>query len=151
ACGYAVHREYYVNDAGRQMDILATSVWLRYLENLGEKIQFPSNGYRGEYIFDIAEELSSKVGDRLTRPAAQLMEGVPPDEPAGDKEQHIDALIERARTLLGDADYRIVFDAGLKVILDDIRDDLAEFGVIYDEWFSERSLREQGFVEHALK
>jgi arginyl-tRNA synthetase len=152
ACGYSVHREYYVNDAGRQMDILATSVWLRYLESLGEKIQFPANGYRGEYIVDIAEELYSQVGDRLTRPAAQLLEGLPPDEPAGgDKELHIDALIERARTLLGQSDYRLVFDAGLKSILDDIRDDLAEFGVTYDEWFSERSLREQGFVEHALK
>jgi arginyl-tRNA synthetase len=150
ATGCDVHREYYVNDAGRQMDILATSVWLRYLESLGERIQFPVNGYRGEYVVDIAEELFRQVGDRLTRPAAQLMEGLPPDEPAGDKEQHIDALIERARTLLGDADYRLVFDAGLNAILDDIRDDLAEFGVTYDEWFSERSLRDSGLVERAL-
>jgi len=151
ACGYGVHREYYVNDAGRQMDILATSVWLRYLESLGERIQFPSNGYRGEYIVDIAEELFAQERDRLARPAAQLMEGLPPDEPVGDKEEHIDALIARTRTLLGESDYRLVFDAGLKSILDDIRDDLAAFGVIYDEWFSERSLREQGFVDHALK
>jgi arginyl-tRNA synthetase len=150
ATGCDVHREYYVNDAGRQMDILATSVWLRYLESLGERIQFPVNGYRGEYVVEIAEELFRQVGDRLTRPAAQLMEGLPPDEPAGDKEHHIDALIERARSLLGDADYRLVFDAGLKAILDDIRNDLAEFGVTYDEWFSERSLRDSGLVERAL-
>jgi arginyl-tRNA synthetase len=150
AIGCEVHREYYVNDAGRQMDILATSVWLRYLESLGERIRFPSNGYRGEYVVDIAAELHAQVGDALARPAAQLAEGLPPDEPEGDKEAHIDALIARARTLLGDADYERVFAAGLNSILDDIRDDLAEFGVTYDEWFSERSLRNAGFVEHAL-
>ena len=150
AIGCDVHREYYVNDAGRQMDILATSVWLRYLESLGERVDFPVNGYRGEYVVEIASELYARVGERLARPAAQLTEGLPPDEPEGDKEQHIDALIERTRTLLGDADYRLVFDAGLSGILDDIRDDLAEFGVTYDEWFSERRLREAGFVEHAL-
>ena len=150
ATGCDVHREYYVNDAGRQMDILATSVWLRYLESLGERIQFPVNGYRGEYVVEIAEDLFREVGDRLTRPAAQLMEGLPPDEPAGDKEQHIDALIERTRTLLGDADYRRVFNKGLSAILEDIRDDLAEFGVTFDKWFSERSLRDSGLVERAL-
>jgi arginyl-tRNA synthetase len=152
ATGHDVHREYYVNDAGRQMDILATSVWLRYLESLGERIQFPANGYRGEYVVEIAAELHARVGESLARPAAQLLEGLPADEPAGgDKEEHIDALIERARKLLGEEDYRLVFDAGLQSILDDIRDDLAEFGVTYDEWFSERALRERGLVEHALK
>ena len=54
ANGYQVHREYYVNDAGRQMDILATSVWLRYLELCGAEFTFPSNGYQGDYIWDIA-------------------------------------------------------------------------------------------------
>jgi arginyl-tRNA synthetase len=152
ALGYDVHREYYVNDAGRQMDILATSVWLRYLENLGERVQFPANGYRGEYVVDIAAELYAKVGDRLARPAAQLIETLPPDEPeGGDKEEYIDALIARTRSLLGEEDYRLVFDEGLNAILEDIREDLAEFGVTYDEWFSERRLREAKFVEHALQ
>jgi arginyl-tRNA synthetase len=54
AVGYQVHREYYVNDAGRQMNILAASVWLRYLEHCGEQFRFPSNGYRGEYVRGIA-------------------------------------------------------------------------------------------------
>lgn len=151
AIGCEVHREYYVNDAGRQMDILATSVWLRYLESLGERIHFPSNGYRGEYVVDIAADLHARVGDALARPAAQLVEGLPPDEPEGDKDAHIDALIARSRSLLGEEDYRRVFNAGLEAILDDIRNDLAEFGVTYDEWFSERALRDAGFVEHALR
>ncbi|MBT4812314.1 MAG: arginine--tRNA ligase, partial [Thiotrichales bacterium] len=57
AAGYQVHREYYVNDAGRQMDILAASVWLRYLDLCGEEVTFPSNGYQGDYIWDIAATL----------------------------------------------------------------------------------------------
>jgi len=50
--GYQVSREYYVNDAGRQMDILATSIWLRYLDLCGEKFTFPTNGYQGDYIWE---------------------------------------------------------------------------------------------------
>ena len=55
AVGYQVGREYYVNDAGRQMDILATSAYLRYLELCGEPIVFPTNAYQGDYVKDIAK------------------------------------------------------------------------------------------------
>lgn len=152
AVGFDVHREYYVNDAGRQMDILATSVWLRYLELLGETFTFPSNGYRGEYIRDIAAELQQKHGDSFLRKADAVFEGVPTDEPqGGDKEAHIDGLTQQAKQLLGAADYRTVFDIGLNAILGDIRDDLAEFGAEYDEWFSERSLVESGVVDEAIE
>ncbi len=153
ATGFKVHREYYVNDAGRQMDILAISVWLRYLELGGEEIPFPANGYKGDYVYDIAAALHRESGDALLHPAATVMRDIPPDEPEGDgatKEKHIDALIERAKMLLGPADYRRVFDIGLSIILDDIRRDLEEFGVVYDEWFSERSLTESGAVERAI-
>ncbi|MCL5974325.1 MAG: arginine--tRNA ligase [Gammaproteobacteria bacterium] len=152
AVGYDVHREYYVNDAGRQMDILATSVWLRYLEKCGEQFTFPSNGYRGEYVFDIAETLKNQHGDALLHPAAVVFEGVPTDEPqGGDKELHIDGLTNQAKKLLGAELYRQLFDLGLNAILDDIRNDLAEFGAEYDEWFSERSLVESGVVDEAIE
>jgi arginyl-tRNA synthetase len=152
AAGFGVHREYYVNDAGRQMDILAASVWLRYLEALGESFAFPINGYKGGYVRDIAASLRQIHGDKLHRPAAEVMAGLPADEPAGgDKEEHIDAIIERAKILLGAADYRTVFDAGLNLVLSDIREDLQEFGVTYDEWYSERSLTESGAVTRALE
>ncbi|HHI76841.1 MAG TPA: arginine--tRNA ligase [Gammaproteobacteria bacterium] len=151
AVGFDVHREYYVNDAGRQMDILATSVWLRYLELCGEELDFPSNGYRGDYVWDIAATLHREHGDAYRHPAAEVFEGVPADEPAGgDKEAHIDALIARAKHLLGDNRYRYVFELALNVILDDIRDDLEKFGVIYDEWYSERSLVESGAVNKCI-
>ena len=152
AVGYRVHREYYVNDAGRQMDILGTSVYLRYLDLCGEKFDFPSNGYKGDYIWDIAATLHRTHGDGLRHSAAEMFKDIPADAPAGgDKEEHIDALIERARTLLGPERYREVFDLGLNTILDDIRRDLAEFGVEYAEWFSERSLTEDGTVARTIE
>jgi len=150
ACGYRVHREYYVNDAGRQMDILAASIWLRYLELTGDRLDFPSNGYRGGYIREIADTLLSKVGDRLHRPTAAVFEHVPADAPSGDKETHIDALVANMRRLLGE-DYRTVLDAGLDSILSDIRADLEDFGVTFDEWFSERSLADSGLVQTAIE
>ena len=152
AVGFQVHREYYVNDAGRQMDILATSVWLRYLELCGEDLPFPSNGYQGDYVWDIAAALHREHGDDYRCAGAELGVGLPPDEPAGgDKEVHIDAVIARARRLLGDERYRLVLDRGLEHILDDIRDDLSRFGVDYDQWFSERSLAERGAIERAIE
>jgi arginyl-tRNA synthetase len=152
AVGFNVHREYYVNDAGRQMDILATSVWLRYLELAGEKFAFPSNGYKGDYIYDIGATLHRENGDKYRHAAANLFEGVPADEPqGGDREKHIDALIERAKRLLGPQAYRTVFDLGLNVILGDIRQDLEEFGVRYEEWYSERALVETGAADRAIE
>lgn len=152
AAGYTVEREYYVNDAGRQMDILATSVWLRYLEQCGEVLPFPSNGYRGEYIRDIAFKLHKTAGETYRRSAEAVFTAIPADEAdGGDKEKHIDALIERTKSLLGDAGYEAVFKAGLDEILDDIKDDLGEFGVSYQHWFSERSLMDDHSVEQALQ
>ncbi|MCU7835250.1 MAG: arginine--tRNA ligase [gamma proteobacterium symbiont of Taylorina sp.] len=152
ATGYSVHSEYYVNDAGRQMDILATSVWLRYLASHKVDIVFPANGYKGDYILDIAAEISNEHGDVYVVTAAEVMHGLPADEPeGGDKEKHIDALIEKAKSLLGDNRYRYVFELALNSILDDIRADLEEFGVHYDEWFSERSLMEKGLVNKGVE
>jgi len=151
AIGFNVHREYYVNDAGRQMDILATSIWLRYLEASGEALPFPSNGYRGDYVRDIAWQTHHTAGNDYRRPAELVLEDLPLDEPqGGDKELYIDAMIARAKTLLGPTLYRDFFAIGLDSILDDIKDDLHEFGVDYQEWFSERQLMDDGSVEEAL-
>ena len=151
AVGYRVAREYYVNDAGRQMEILAASTWLRYLERCGERLRFPANGYRGGYITAIADELYAAQGDALRRSAAEIFKDLPADEPqGGDKDEHIDALIVRARLLLGDAAFRRILDLALGGILADIREDLAEFGVTYDSWFSERSLIDSGQIDRAV-
>ena len=150
AAGYSVHREYYINDAGRQMEILAASVWLRYLESFGEQFPFPSNGYRGDYLRPIADKLVERAGRTLVRPAATVFADLPPDAPAGDKDLYIDAVIERAKSLLGEDGFHQAFDLALGDILADIRDDLEQFGVRYDCWFSERSLADDGAIDHAL-
>ncbi|WP_443628534.1 arginine--tRNA ligase [Candidatus Njordibacter sp. Uisw_002] len=151
ASGYEVEREYYVNDAGRQMNILAASVWLRYLQQAGEDIVFPSNGYQGAYVKDIAEQLHQSAGDRLKHSATQVMANLHADGPEGDKEKHIDDLIARAKDLLGESDYWLVFDAGLDSIRDDIKQDLHGFGVDYQHWFSERSLDQDDQINRAIK
>ena len=149
--GYEVQTEYYVNDAGRQMDILGTSTWLRYLELCGVEIEFPSNGYQGDYIWDIAATVHRQHGDRFQVSQQQLMKNVRADAPAGDKEKHIDDLIVNARSLLGEDGYRIIFDQALETLVDVIRKDLHAFGVDFDDWFSERSLSENGHIESAIQ
>lgn len=150
--GFKVHREYYVNDAGRQMDILAASVWLRYLALCGEKIIFPANAYQGEYIINIARELKKKQGEDFSLDAKKIFSQLPFDEPAGgDKEVYIDAVVARAKELLGTKKYELVFDFSLTLILTDIREDLAEFGVHFQEWFSERAFTRTDAVDQNIQ
>jgi len=151
--GYSVHREYYVNDAGRQMNILAASVWLRYLELCSEAVDFPSNGYKGDYVFDIAANVHRDHSEEFRCAPTIIFEGLPPDatpDGLGDKEAHIDGIIDRAREILGNTGFRVMLDAALDAILDDIKRDLKEFGVEFDEWFSERSLTQSGAVSDAV-
>ncbi|MGH8557422.1 MAG: arginine--tRNA ligase [Methylococcales bacterium] len=151
AAGFEVHREYYVNDAGRQMEILATSLWLRYLESCGETIAFPCNAYQGEYLRAIAQKIYRESGDFYRKSAIEIMRDLPADESeGGDKEQYIDAMVERSRALLGSEVFEVFLEFGLDDILDDIRSDLEEFGVCYNEWFSERGLSRDGAVKKAL-
>jgi arginyl-tRNA synthetase len=150
AVGYEVWREYYINDGGRQMDILTVSTWIRYLEQLGERVAFPSNGYRGDYVQGIAARLAEQAARTLLRPAAAVMDGLPEDAPAGDKERHVDALIERMRALLGADGFVSVLQLALDAMLADIREDLSSFGVEFERWYSERELVRSGAVERAI-
>jgi len=150
AVGFEVAREYYINDAGRQMDILAVSTWLRYLGLCGEELPFPQNAYRGDYVLPLAHKLKASVREQLRRPAASVLAQLPQDAPAGDKEAYIDALIARARELLGAEGFGRVLELSLSEMLADIRNDLGEFGVVFDHWSSERALADSGAIDHAL-
>jgi arginyl-tRNA synthetase len=151
AVGFDVAREYYINDAGRQMDIVAVSAWVRYLELCGEQLPFPENGYRGDYVRVLAQDLKAAAAEAtLRRPAAAVLAQLPADAPAGDKEAYIDALIARARELLGNDGFRQVLELSLTAMLSDIREDLGEFGVTFDHWCSERALADSGAIDHAL-
>ena len=152
ANGYKVDSEYYLNDAGRQMDILAVSVWARYLQLCGEPLAFPANGYQGDYAYDIGAALHRQSGDDMRHAAAAVIHGLPADEPdGGDKEQYIDALIARCKTLLGADKYRRIHALGLQEITDNIRRDLDGFGVRYDTWFAESGLMKSDSVAAALE
>ncbi|SMN11958.1 Arginyl-tRNA synthetase [uncultured Candidatus Thioglobus sp.] len=140
AVGFEVDNEYYVNDAGRQMDILATSVYLRYVKT----DTFPDNGYKGDYIFAIAEKIN-KVKK------CDIFKDVCKDEKdGGDKEKHIDDLIANCKSQLGD-DYKKIFDLAINDILTGIKVDLKEFGVEYQQWFSEQSLVDNGLSEKTVQ
>lgn len=147
ACGFAVTREYYVNDAGRQMDILALSTWVRYLELAGVVLPFPANGYQGDYVKQMAGQIYSAHGTRYIHQASALFDNAP--DAVTDAEAHLDALIANAKKLLG-PDYAYVHDFVLTEQLGDCRNDLSEFGVTFDSWFSEKSLFESGMVERTI-
>ena len=148
AAGYVVSREYYVNDAGRQMDILALSVWMRYLEINQSTLLFPSNAYQGDYVRDMARQFQEAKGSRFVHPAKAVLEGVASVE--ADPEAHLDGLIASAKRLLG-VDYASLHDFVLTEQLGDCRSDLHEFGVTFDSWFSEKSLFDSGMVERAIE
>lgn len=151
ATGYLVEREYYVNDAGRQMDILALSVWLRYSDHLAQPTgEFPRAGYQGDYIRTLAGDLAQREGRRFLRPEPTTE--LPPDGPDEDgMNRHVDARIGNMKAALGETDYRIVLDFALGHMLELIRHDLQEFGVHHDRFYSERSLYTEGRVEELVK
>ena len=156
AAGYDVQREFYVNDAGRQMDILLVSVWMRYLEAAAVAVEFPPNGYQGEYVRLRAEELRAVHGKTLERDAAAFLRGVPvargdetPEQLEALQEVRIDALIANMKALLGDA-FRSMFDQVLAQQLAECRGVLERFGVTFDRWYSEQSLYTEGKVAATL-
>ncbi len=152
AAGYDVTLEYYVNDAGRQMNILAVSVWLRYLELAAIPVVFPANAYKGQYVYEIAQKLWSQYEGEYVHSWDSVIAELPKDEPeGGDKEEYIDAMIARAMNLLGKQGFALFHQHALKTVLDDIKEDLTEFGVNYNSWFSEQSLFEDGSIQKGIQ
>ncbi|MEO1419393.1 MAG: arginine--tRNA ligase [Pseudomonadota bacterium] len=145
--GHEVHEEYYVNDAGRQMDILAVSTLIRALQECGNEIALPAAGYRGSYIRDIAADWLKQHGEPALKVAA-LLDSAPEDGDDDRKEAYVDALIHNAEQQWGEFGTLRTF--AKDAILDDIRDDLAEFGVKPDAFFSEASLTTGDALEVAL-
>ncbi len=148
AAGYQIEREYYVNDAGRQMDILGASVILRALEAAGQSLAFPEAGYKGDYIRSISAELDL---DELQNMSTEtLFAGLPEDGPNGDKEAVIGGLIDNLEETLGTELFHKIKRASLECILTEIKADLSEFGVTFDTWFSEQSLTDDNLIDDAL-
>jgi arginyl-tRNA synthetase len=148
AAGARLRREYYVNDAGRQMDILALSTWLRYLELANRAVFFPANAYQGEYVHTMARQIHSQHKDRYVRELLPVLTRAPSAD--ADSEAHLDNAIEAAKTLLGE-DYAYLHNFALTEQLEECRNDLSEFGVTFDSWFSESSLYQTDLVKTAVE
>ncbi len=148
AAGYQVHREYYINDAGRQIDILGVSTWIRWLQSIDINVAFPVGGYRGDYIKNVIKDIDAKHFKIPT--LKNILDDLPNDAPKGDADTYIDALIEKAKTILGFHNFDQICNHALNVIREDIKDDLEEFGVSFDNWFSEKSLEKAGKVDDAI-
>ena len=132
--GHEVSREYYVNDAGRQIDILACSIFLRKFECFDEDT-FPSSAYKGSYILEIAE--GTKIDQILAESDKEKLTANLPD----DDEEKIDELIERIKINHSNS-WSLIRDFGLSYVIKSIQEDLTQFKVIFDNWFFESSLGE---------
>ena len=132
--GHEVSREYYVNDAGRQIDILACSIFLRKFECFDEKA-FPNSAYKGSYILEIAR--GAEIDQALTESDKEkLKTNLPKDD-----EEKIDELIERIKINHSNS-WSLIRDFGLNYVIKSIKEDLTQFKVIFDNWFFESSLGE---------
>lgn len=152
AAGFNVSREFYVNDAGRQMDILTLSTWLRYLELNHIHVPFPENAYQGGYVKTMAQLIFQAHAERYVHHPDLLLEGLPANAhaTATHTDEQLDQLIANAKNILGQ-DYAYIHNFVLTEQLGDCRNDLMEFGVEFDTWFSEQSLFDNGLVAHTIQ
>ena len=130
--GHDVSREYYVNDAGRQIDILACSIFLRRFECF-DNDNFPDSAYKGSYIMEIAQGIEIDSTFSQTE-----KEALTADLPSDDEEK-IDVLIERIKMSYSN-NWLLIREHGLDYVIKSIKEDLTEFKVIFDNWFFESSL-----------
>ena len=146
--GFDVYCEYYVNDSGRQIDILTVSVWLRYLQQFEEKILFPENAYKGDYIINIAVDLKNKFEKEFMVASIDIQNILNKEEEEDDKK--IDKLINYCKNVLGDEKYLQILTISLETILSEIKNDLGDFGVKFDNWYSENSLTRNNTVKKCI-
>ena len=145
--GFNIHCEYYVNDSGRQMDILTVSAWMRYLQQHDKEICFPENAYKGHYITDIAADLKNKYANKFVTPHKDILDLLDKKEEADIK---IDKLIKHCASILGMENYRLILETCLDSILSSIKNDLSEFGVEFNNWYSEYSLLKNNSVNQCI-
>ena len=150
AAGWTVEREYYLNDAGRQIDILALSVWLRCQRQGEADRPLPTGCYQGSYIARISQKwLDLHAEDRKDQISLSATdeESADPD----DTDSALDRAICCAREQLGTERFEEIGAFARDCILEDIRSDLHEFGIDFEVWFHESSLVDQGLLEIAIE
>lgn len=145
AAGYAVETEYYVNDIGRQVNILSLSVWIRYLQKAGGAAAFPQGAYQGDYIVDIAAAAAERFGSDYVRDASMLHDDLPDDPDAA-----LDVLVARFAASLGESAFSQLRAWVLEHMVEQLRGELKSFGIEFDRWFAESSVTDSGEVEDAI-
>ena len=145
--GYEVDEEYYINDFGRQMNILAVSLWIRYAQIFNKKITMIESGYQGDYLVSIAKKLADTKSDKLytvVKNAKNLFRN-----DLEESEEFIDRIIDEIKDEIGE-DFAYIKEFALKEILDLIEKDLFDFGVNHNKWFSESSLFDENSKTNQL-
>ena len=137
--GFQVDEEYYVNDFGRQMNILSVSLWIRYAQIFNKNIKMLNNGYQGDYLIAIAQNLKKLRSDELFDDDDEIKSLLEYENEEAEK--HTDEVIDSIKSKLND-EFSFVRDFALREILELIKEDLLEFGVDHNKWFSESSLYE---------
>ena len=145
AAGHQVDTEYYVNDIGRQMNILGLSVWIRYLGFFGKPVSFPKGAYQGEYVSECARELRELHGEKFLGETEELFQDLP-DEP----DDVLDRLIEFAKNLLGSDNFSCIRRFALDSMVKVIQSDLEAFDVEHKEWFFESQVVDSKETDQAV-
>ena len=135
--GFQVDEEYYVNDFGRQMNILSVSLWIRYAQIFDKNIKMLNNGYQGDYLIAIAQHLKKLRSDELFDDDDEIKSLLEYENEEAEK--HTDEVIDSIKSKLND-EFSYVRDFALREILELIKEDLLEFGVDHNKWFSESTL-----------
>jgi arginyl-tRNA synthetase len=135
--GFKVDEEYYINDFGRQMNILAASLWLRYAQLFNSEINMIKNGYQGEYLISIADSLKKIQSDKFYSSQEEVSILINPEKE--EDEAFTDKIVEAVHSMLGE-DFFLLRNFALEEILKIIKKDLLDFGVNHNYWFSESSL-----------
>ena len=134
--GFEVDQEYYVNDFGRQMNILATSVWIRYCQLFSSEIKMMQQGYQGDYLLPVAKKLKDEKSDSLFKIEESLIQKLNSED---QDDEFTDQLVESLRVILKE-EFQYIREFALSEILHLIKADLEQCGVHHNAWFSESSL-----------
>ena len=143
--GHKVETEYYINDAGRQIDILLISILIKALNQIDIKSDLPRACYQGEYLNPIANEMIKQSKDLLTSLSANnfLKQDVSEDE-------EIDLAILSIKNKIGDEMFESLSTDICNITIDTIKEDLKIFGVTFDHWYSERSMINSGLISNSI-
>ena len=134
--GFEVDQEYYVNDFGRQMNILATSAWIRYCQLFSSEIKMMQQGYQGDYLLPVAKKLKDEKSDSLFKIEESLIQKLNSED---QDDEFTDQLVESLRVILKE-EFQYIREFALSEILHLIKADLEQCGVHHNAWFSESSL-----------